>query len=214
MIEGVEATERQLLATLERHGIKRIETEGAKFDPNLHQAIAEVPGEGRPARHHRERCPDRLCHRRPAARPAMVTVARKDEGGAAPGGQHRHQGLGPSTGGRAAQCLRCMSQTAIALPKTPPRRAAYSSSGFSCARRSALWLTSAFDLRLAVRRAYALRGRTFAGTAARPFGPGFAGIRARDLARFRAFASVRDVARPCSAMCDCARARGRRRPSR
>jgi molecular chaperone GrpE len=48
VIEGVEATERQLLATLERHGVKKIETEGAKFDPHLHQAIAEVPGHGKP----------------------------------------------------------------------------------------------------------------------------------------------------------------------
>jgi len=47
VIEGVEATERQLLATLERHGVKKIESDGAKFDPNLHQAIAQVPGNGR-----------------------------------------------------------------------------------------------------------------------------------------------------------------------
>jgi molecular chaperone GrpE len=49
VLDGVEATERQLMSTLERHGVKRIDTAGAKFDPHLHQAIAEVPGEGRPA---------------------------------------------------------------------------------------------------------------------------------------------------------------------
>ncbi len=49
VIEGVEATERQLLAKLGIHGVKQIDTADAKFDPNLHQAIAEVPGEGRPA---------------------------------------------------------------------------------------------------------------------------------------------------------------------
>ncbi|HEY2070529.1 MAG TPA: nucleotide exchange factor GrpE [Rhizomicrobium sp.] len=48
VIEGIEATERQLLSTLERHGVKAIDTEGAKFDPHLHQAIAEVPGQGKP----------------------------------------------------------------------------------------------------------------------------------------------------------------------
>ncbi|HTQ13223.1 MAG TPA: nucleotide exchange factor GrpE [Rhizomicrobium sp.] len=48
VIEGVEATERQLLSTLERYGVRKIETEGARFDPNLHQAIAEVPGDGKP----------------------------------------------------------------------------------------------------------------------------------------------------------------------
>ncbi len=47
VIEGVEVTERQLLATLERHGVKKIDTESAKFDPNLHQAIAQVPGRGK-----------------------------------------------------------------------------------------------------------------------------------------------------------------------
>lgn len=40
---GVEATERELLAVFERHGIKRIEALGARFDPNLHQAVFEVP---------------------------------------------------------------------------------------------------------------------------------------------------------------------------
>jgi molecular chaperone GrpE len=49
VVEGVEVTERQLLAALERHGVKPIATEGAKFDPNLHQAIAQVPGNGKPA---------------------------------------------------------------------------------------------------------------------------------------------------------------------
>ncbi|HEY4275430.1 MAG TPA: nucleotide exchange factor GrpE, partial [Rhizomicrobium sp.] len=75
----VEVTERQLLSTLERYGVKQIETEGAKFDPNLHQAIAEVPGEGRAPGtivtvvQHGYTIGDRLL------RPAMVTVARRDE---------------------------------------------------------------------------------------------------------------------------------------
>jgi len=69
-----------LLGTLERYGVKSIDTSDGKFDPNFHQAIAEVPGEGR--------APgsivsvvqtgyvigDRLL------RPAMVTVARRDAG--------------------------------------------------------------------------------------------------------------------------------------
>src|ERR1700733_8651539 len=47
VLEGVEATERELASTLERHGIRAIEADGAKFDPNLHQAIAEVPADGK-----------------------------------------------------------------------------------------------------------------------------------------------------------------------
>jgi molecular chaperone GrpE len=79
VIEGVEVTERQLLATLENYGVKQIETADAKFDPNLHQAIAEVPGEGKAAGTIVDviqtgfKIGDRLL------RPAMVTVARKEE---------------------------------------------------------------------------------------------------------------------------------------
>lgn len=48
VIDGIEATERELQSVLSRHGVKAIDAEGAKFDPNLHQAIAEVPAEGAP----------------------------------------------------------------------------------------------------------------------------------------------------------------------
>lgn len=43
LIEGVEMTERGMLSTLERHGIRKIEPVGQKFDPNFHQAMFEVP---------------------------------------------------------------------------------------------------------------------------------------------------------------------------
>lgn len=43
LIEGVEMTERGMLATLERHGVRKIDAEGQKFDPNFHQAMFEVP---------------------------------------------------------------------------------------------------------------------------------------------------------------------------
>jgi molecular chaperone GrpE len=51
IIEGIEATQRELLAILERNGIKRIEAKGQRFNPNLHQAIAEVPGTDVPPGH-------------------------------------------------------------------------------------------------------------------------------------------------------------------
>lgn len=86
VIEGVEVTERQLMATLANHGIKPIETEGAKFDPNLHQAIAEVPGEGRAAGAIVNVVQSGFTIGERLLRPAMVTVARKEAGnGAAPG---------------------------------------------------------------------------------------------------------------------------------
>ena len=43
LIEGIELTERDMLKALERHGVKRLEPKGQKFDPNLHQAMFEVP---------------------------------------------------------------------------------------------------------------------------------------------------------------------------
>ena len=43
LIEGVELTERELLKSLEKNGIRKIEPLGEKFDPNLHQAMYEVP---------------------------------------------------------------------------------------------------------------------------------------------------------------------------
>jgi molecular chaperone GrpE len=43
LIEGIELTERDLLKTLERHGVRKLEPQGQKFDPNLHQAMFEVP---------------------------------------------------------------------------------------------------------------------------------------------------------------------------
>ncbi len=43
LIEGVELTERELAKALEKNGIRKIEPMGEKFDPNLHQAMYEVP---------------------------------------------------------------------------------------------------------------------------------------------------------------------------
>lgn len=43
LLAGVELTERELLNTLQRHGIRKLETLGQKFDPNMHQALFEVP---------------------------------------------------------------------------------------------------------------------------------------------------------------------------
>ena len=49
LIEGVELTERELIKVLEKHGVKKLEPLGAKFDPNLHQAMYEVPDASVPA---------------------------------------------------------------------------------------------------------------------------------------------------------------------
>jgi molecular chaperone GrpE len=43
LLEGVEMTERSMLSALERHGVRKIEAEGEKFDPHFHQAMFEIP---------------------------------------------------------------------------------------------------------------------------------------------------------------------------
>ena len=47
-IQGVELTEKDFHSRLARHGVKMIEPEGQKFDPNLHEALFEVPDESVP----------------------------------------------------------------------------------------------------------------------------------------------------------------------
>ncbi|WP_244424032.1 MULTISPECIES: nucleotide exchange factor GrpE [Methylobacterium] len=49
LIDGIELTQRDLVKTLERHGVKPVEPQGQKFDPNRHQAMFEVPNPDVPA---------------------------------------------------------------------------------------------------------------------------------------------------------------------
>lgn len=49
LIEGVELTERSLLNALEKHGVKKFDPQGEKFDPNFQQAMYEVPDASVPA---------------------------------------------------------------------------------------------------------------------------------------------------------------------
>ena len=43
LIEGIELTEREFGKVLERHGVRKVDPAGEKFDPNLHQAMFEAP---------------------------------------------------------------------------------------------------------------------------------------------------------------------------
>jgi molecular chaperone GrpE len=78
VLDGVEATDRQLMQTLERYGVKPVDTSSSKFDPNLHQAIAEVPGNGKPAGSIVDVVQSGYMIGERLLRPAMVTVAKKD----------------------------------------------------------------------------------------------------------------------------------------
>jgi molecular chaperone GrpE len=49
LLDGVELTERELLNALEKHGVKRVEPMGQKFDPHRHQAMYEIEDASVPA---------------------------------------------------------------------------------------------------------------------------------------------------------------------
>lgn len=49
LIEGVELTERELLKALDKNGVRQFTPQGEKFDPNVHQAMFEVPDPSVPA---------------------------------------------------------------------------------------------------------------------------------------------------------------------
>ena len=44
-IEGIELTERDFLSRLNRFGVKKLEPMGKRFDPNMHEALFEMPDE-------------------------------------------------------------------------------------------------------------------------------------------------------------------------
>jgi molecular chaperone GrpE len=90
LLAGVAATERELLAAFERHGIRRIDPKGERFDHNFHQAIFEAENTGQPAGTIIEVMqPGYVLHDR-LLRPAMVGVAKggpaAPQGSPAPGG--------------------------------------------------------------------------------------------------------------------------------
>jgi len=80
VIEGIEATQRELLAILDRHGIKRIEAKGLRFNPNVHQAITEVPSAEVPAGHVIDEVQSGYMIGERLLRPAMVVVAAQTHG--------------------------------------------------------------------------------------------------------------------------------------
>ena len=77
LLAGIEATGREIDSVFQRHGIARVEAMGKALDPNLHQAMIEVPSdEAEPGTIVQEMqagytIKDRLL------RPALVGVARK-----------------------------------------------------------------------------------------------------------------------------------------
>ncbi len=45
LMAGIELTEKDLILTLSRHGVRAVPGTGSKFDPNVHQAVAQIPSD-------------------------------------------------------------------------------------------------------------------------------------------------------------------------
>jgi molecular chaperone GrpE len=84
LVDGVEITERAMLTTLERHGVKKLEPQGEKFDPNFHQAMFEVPDPTVPANTVTQVVQPGYSIGERVLRPAMVGVSKGGPRAAAP----------------------------------------------------------------------------------------------------------------------------------
>ena len=77
LLAGVAATERELLSVFERHGLRRVDPKGERFDHNYHQAIFEAEHDDEPSGTVVEVLqPGYVLHDR-LLRPAMVGVAKQ-----------------------------------------------------------------------------------------------------------------------------------------
>lgn len=99
LIDGVDLTERELIKVMEKHGIKRFEPKGEKFDPNLHQAMFEVPDPSVAAGTVVQVMQAGYKIGERVLRPALVGIAK---GGSKPGAEPKN-GAGEATDGPEAQ---------------------------------------------------------------------------------------------------------------
>ena len=76
LLEFAQLTERELLKVLEKHGVKKFEPLGEKFDPNLHQAVFEMPDPSKPAGTVAQVIQPGYMIGERVLRPAMVAVAK------------------------------------------------------------------------------------------------------------------------------------------
>ena len=76
LIEGVELTDRELAKALEKHGVRKLDAEGQKFDPNVHQAMFEVPDPSVPAGTVVQVVQDGYVIGERTLRPALVGIAK------------------------------------------------------------------------------------------------------------------------------------------
>ncbi|MEZ5844543.1 MAG: nucleotide exchange factor GrpE [Hyphomicrobiaceae bacterium] len=104
LYDGVRLTEQSLLATLERHGVRRIAAQGAIFDPNLHEAVFQEDNAGVPSGTVLQVFQDGFTIEGRTLRAAMVKIARGGPKPGRPADAAPQPGQGPggteTTGGR------------------------------------------------------------------------------------------------------------------
>ncbi len=76
LVEGVELTGRELIKTLEKHGVRKLSPLGEKFDPNFHQAMFEIPADTVPAGTVLQVMQDGFAIAGRVLRPALVGVSK------------------------------------------------------------------------------------------------------------------------------------------
>jgi molecular chaperone GrpE len=75
VVEGIRMTHGMLIAALKKFGVTPVESLGAVFDPNFHQAMAQVPSDLHPPNTIVEEYQKGYMLKERLLRPAMVTVA-------------------------------------------------------------------------------------------------------------------------------------------
>lgn len=84
LIEGIEATEREMLRTFEKNGIQKLNPEGEMFNPNFHEVMFETPIPGQPAGTIIQVIEVGYMLNERLLRPARVGVAKDDGSGTPP----------------------------------------------------------------------------------------------------------------------------------
>jgi molecular chaperone GrpE len=99
LLEGVELTERELAKALEKHGVRRLEPMGQKFDPHVHQAMFEVPDASVPAGTVVQVVQEGYTIGERVLRPALVGVAKGGPKAAAAPANDNPEGAATGAGG-------------------------------------------------------------------------------------------------------------------
>jgi len=97
LLDGVTLTERELIKVLEKHGVRKFEPQGEKFDPNLHQAMYEVADPSLPAGTVAQVVQAGYLIGERVLRPALVAVAKAGPKGAAGSSANDNAGASSET---------------------------------------------------------------------------------------------------------------------